>query len=62
MSIDHAMSLIKNEKRCVERASTCDRDCAKCDLLRDTDEILEAYDIALNAMFLSELVISDDRR
>ena len=61
MTIDKAMEIVKNEQKCVLRAATCDRKCENCDLLRDTEDILEAYDIALNAMFLSQLVINDGK-
>ena len=43
------VNILENEKACVLRADhdNCNRDCAKCDLLMDTQEILEAYRIAI---------------
>ena len=37
--------IMENELRCVQRASNycCNRECEKCDLLMDTDEIINAY-------------------
>ena len=62
MTIDKAMEIIKNEQKCVLKATAgCDRDCGRCELLRDSNDIVEAYDIALNAMFLSSLVINDGK-
>ena len=60
MTIREAMELIANEKRCVTRAETCDRDCGRCDLLRDSEDIKEAFDIALNALLLAEITIGRD--
>jgi len=38
------------ERECVSRGDTCDRDCGKCELVQDTDELLEAYDIVQAAL------------
>ena len=40
-----AHDIMENELRCVQRASVnaCDRDCAHCELLRDTTDIVQAY-------------------
>jgi len=37
--------IMENELRCVQRAEThcCDRECEKCDLLMNTDDIIKAY-------------------
>ena len=42
---NEAKEVMENELRCVQWASTgaCDRDCAKCPLLRDTSDIMQAY-------------------
>ena len=52
MSRDEVIDILLNEMECVQRASDdeCNRDCAKCDLLRDTDEILQAYRISIKAL------------
>lgn len=46
------IDILLNEMECVQRASDgeCDRDCAQCDLLRNTDQILQAYRIAIKAL------------
>lgn len=51
MTLTEAADIINNEYKCVERANACDRDCAKCDLLRKDEDILKAYHIALNLIF-----------
>ena len=42
---------MKTEAECVHRndGKNCDRDCGKCDLLRDASEILEAYTVVIAA-------------
>lgn len=46
----NAQRIMKNEKECVKRADTCGRDCAKCELVQDTDELIKAYDYAIAAL------------
>lgn len=43
-----AIEIIKNEKKCVK--NNCDRDCSKCELVRDVADILETYDLCLDAL------------
>ena len=52
ISREDAIDILLNEMECVQRASDeeCNRDCAKCDLLRDTNKILQAYRIAIRAL------------
>ena len=50
MTIDEATALMKNEKACILKADTCDRDCAKCELVRKTEDLLSAYDLAIQAL------------
>ena len=44
-----AHEYMENEIRCIQRASDgiCDRDCGKCDLVRDDKELIEAYGVAI---------------
>lgn len=44
MTIDEAIGLLKTERMCVRHADVCDRNCHKCVLVQDTDELLEMYD------------------
>lgn len=48
--VDKAIELMKNEKACIIKADTCDGNCAKCELLRDTKNLLSAYDMAIQAL------------
>ena len=52
MTSKQAAELMENELRCVQRASTnrCDRDCARCDLLEPTEDIVTAYGMAIQAL------------
>ena len=45
MDLIKTHEIMENELRCVQRASVnaCDRDCGYCDLLMDTNEIIQAY-------------------
>jgi uncharacterized protein YecT (DUF1311 family) len=46
------IEILKTERACVERNinNQCDRECAKCDLLREDAEILQAYDNAIKVL------------
>ena len=50
MTNEEAIKIIDTEKACVKRGVNCDRDCGKCDLVMETADILEAYDIAIKAL------------
>ena len=52
MTNKQAAELMENELRCVQRASSnrCDRDCARCDLLKPTEDIVTAYGSAIKAL------------
>jgi len=50
MSNEETIKIIQNERNCVIRASTCNRDCANCDLVLDESKILLAYDKAIEAL------------
>ena len=44
MTNEEIIELIKIEKQCVLRADTCDRQCDNCDLVQDSNKLLEMYD------------------
>ena len=50
MTIEEAIKLMKNEKACILKADTCDRDCSKCELVRKTEDLLSAYDLAIKSL------------
>lgn len=50
MTRDEAIALMKNEKACILKADTCDRDCSKCELVRKTEDLLLAYDMAIKTL------------
>ncbi len=39
---EQVLKVLKTERNCIQRQQ-CDRDCAKCDLVMDSDEILQVY-------------------
>ena len=42
VSTDQILKVLKTERECIQRQQ-CDRDCAKCDLVMDSEEILQVY-------------------
>lgn len=51
MELGRALEIIKTEKECVRRQDTSDcpnRDCANCDLVLPTEDVLTAYDIVID--------------
>lgn len=50
MTIEKAIALMRTEKACILKADVCDRDCSKCELVRKTEDLLSAYDLAIKAL------------
>lgn len=52
MNADRAIEVIKTERLCVlkNENKSCDRNCAKCELVMETEEIIEAYNMAVLAL------------
>ena len=50
MTTQEAKEYMKNEIRCIQKASYCDRDCAKCELVKEEKPLLEAFEIAIKAL------------
>ena len=52
MTIERIYNIIENEFACVIRndAGKCNRDCANCDLLMDTNDIIKAYTDTLHIL------------
>lgn len=46
MTIDKAVDLLKVERECASRS--CDRQCAKCDLVQEQKDVLDAYSTAID--------------
>ncbi len=53
MDIKRSIELLQYEVECITRQDTekCNRDCANCDLVQDTDELLHAYYFTLAILF-----------
>lgn len=52
MTNKRALELLKIERECINRnnqqlGKNCDRDCLNCDLLQETEELLEMYDFVI---------------
>lgn len=53
MTRDEAIAILENEKKCVNRANKndyCNRDCYNCELVKTDTEILNALDMAIEAL------------
>ena len=48
MTENEAKSFMLIEKECINR--DCNRDCAKCDIVQEIDNLNNAYDTAINAL------------
>lgn len=62
MTIDEAIELMRNEKACVLIAGICDRDCSKCELVRKTEDLLSAYDMAIKALERTKWIPCSERQ
>lgn len=38
------------ERSCIQRSASCNRDCSSCDLVQDTDELIQAYTMILDIL------------
>ena len=61
MTREEAIALMENEKTCVLKADICDRDCAKCELVRKTEDLLSAYDLAIQALERTKWIPCSER-
>lgn len=53
MTLKEVVDILKTERQCVERQDqplACDRDCAHCDLLLPTEDVLKAYSMAIECI------------
>lgn len=50
MTREEVHDLMENELRCVQRGKYCDRDCAKCPLVKEDKELIEAYGYVIKAL------------
>jgi len=66
MTYKRALQLLEIERECVSRGYTCDRDCANCELVQDTGELLEMYSWVMKKLHERTSVMyggeCDDRR
>ena len=46
--LEQSIRVLKVERECVGR--DCDRDCAKCDLVLETEDVKAAYDNAIKVL------------
>ena len=55
--IKSAISIIENEKECVQ--SDCDRDCSRCELVKEESEIVGAFDLSIRSLQAWEEVLNE---
>lgn len=54
MTTARKLELLKIERECIERnrKNICDRDCGKCDLVQEDNDLIELYDSLIDEQFL----------
>lgn len=60
MTRERAIELLKIERECINRnnqpfGKNCDRNCGKCDLMQNTEELLEMYDFVLDFISIRKM-------
>ena len=50
MTREQVHDIMEDVLRCVQRGNYCDRDCAKCPLVKDDKELIEAYGYVIKAL------------
>lgn len=50
MTPQEAHEYMENEIRCIQRSKICDRNCAKCELVKEDKALIEAYGMAIIAL------------
>ena len=50
MTVKRVIEILNNEIECVKSANVCLRDCGNCYLVLPEDDILEAYQLAINIL------------
>lgn len=64
MSFKEAIDIIQNEIKCVERASSsaepCDRQCNKCDLVKEDTKIINAMLMAIGALSYEKAMLGGE--
>ena len=50
MTKEIVIDILKNEINCVKAAEYCTRECDRCSLVRDSNDILAALAIAINTI------------
>ena len=63
MNMNQVTKILKTEKECVERQDTpkCNRDCGNCDLLLPTEEVKQAYTLAIGCIEGTQSLLDDIR-
>ena len=50
MTPNEAHEYMENEIRCIRRSKVCDRNCFKCELVKEDKPLIEAYGVAILAI------------
>lgn len=50
MTKERMIELLAFERKCVELAGECDRNCAECNLVQDTNELLDMYNEVISLL------------
>lgn len=63
MNMNRVVEILRTEKECVERQDTpkCNRDCGNCDLLLPTEEVKQAYTLAIGCIEGTQSLLDEIR-
>ena len=61
--MNRVVEILRTEKECVERQDTpkCNRDCGNCDLLLPTEEVKQAYTLAIGCIEGTQSLLDEIR-
>lgn len=54
MKVSEAKEYMEDEVRCIQRATYCDRNCAKCELVKEEKPLLESFGLAIQSLEMQD--------
>lgn len=54
MNVSEVKEYMEDEVRCIQRATYCDRNCAKCELVKEEKPLLESFGLAIQSLEMQD--------
>ena len=54
MKVSEAKEYMEDEVRCIQCATYCDRNCAKCELVKEEKPLLESFGLAIQSLEMQD--------